>query len=155
MPDYSSDCFFLQTTILTLIGPLFRNNLETAWAPEAKSGQGRLSPKGPPFHFFTFSRKPTKPDVPKGFPLWIFSKKKFNVSKGSPLRVFFKFCNWMYVNKSQRVPFYIFRHYVTFLKNRPLRGTRLFLLLYPFRSRKTIARKTISKTKEKSTKVKK
>ena len=23
MPDYSSDCFFLQTTILTLIGPLF------------------------------------------------------------------------------------------------------------------------------------
>ena len=39
-------------------------------------------------------------------------------------------------------------------KNRPLRGTRLFLLLYLFRSKKTIARKTISKTKEKSAKVK-
>ena len=43
----------------------------------------------------------------------------------------------------------------TKLQNRPLRGTRLFLLLYPFRSKKTIARKTISKTKEKSAKVKK
>ena len=40
-------------------------------------------------------------------------------------------------------------------ENRPLRGTRLFLLLYPFRSKKTIARETISKTKEKSAKVKK
>ena len=29
---------FLQTTILTLIGPLFRNNPKTTWAPEAKSG---------------------------------------------------------------------------------------------------------------------
>ena len=28
MPDYSSDLFFLQTTIFTLIGPLFRNNPE-------------------------------------------------------------------------------------------------------------------------------
>ena len=29
MPDYSSDLFFLQTTYLTLIGPLFRNIPET------------------------------------------------------------------------------------------------------------------------------
>ena len=46
------------------------------------------------------------------------------------------------------------RKRVVITKNRPLRGTRLFLLLYPFRSKKTLARKTISKTKEKSAKVK-
>ena len=40
-------------------------------------------------------------------------------------------------------------------ENRPLRGTRIFLLLYPFRSKKSIARKNISKTKEKSAKIKK
>ena len=37
MPDYSSDLFFLQTTILTLIGPLFRNNPETTQG--AQSGK--------------------------------------------------------------------------------------------------------------------
>ena len=115
MLDYSSDLFFLQTTILTLIGPLFRNNPETTWVPEAKSGQGRLRPKGPPFHFFTFSRKPTKPDVPKGSTfgfffgtVWLVFRKIFIVSKGSPLRVFFIICNWMYVNKFQRVPPFTF-----------------------------------------------
>ena len=29
MPNYNSDLFFLQTTDLTLIGPLFRESLET------------------------------------------------------------------------------------------------------------------------------
>ena len=34
--------------------------------------KANFTPKGPPFQFFTFSRKHTKPDVPKGSPLWIF-----------------------------------------------------------------------------------
>ena len=93
MPDYSSDFFFLQTTILTLIGPLFTILRR---APEAKSAQGKLYSKGSPLSFFTFSRKHTKPDVPKGSPLWIFFgtvrlffRKFFNVPKGSPLWIFF------------------------------------------------------------------
>ena len=61
MPDYSSDLFFLQTTILTLIGPLF-----------TILSQGKLYSKGSPLSIFTFSRKHTKPDVPKWSPLWIF-----------------------------------------------------------------------------------
>ena len=62
-------CF--QTTILTLIGPLCRNNPETT--PNAKSRQGKLSPKGP-LSFFTFSRKPTKPGTClKGPPFGFFS----------------------------------------------------------------------------------
>ena len=48
-----------------------------------------------PLSVFTFSRKHTQPDVPKGSPLWIFFgtvrlffEKIFIVPKGSPLRVF-------------------------------------------------------------------
>ena len=48
MPDYSSDLFFLQTTDLTLKGPLF---IEATKTTEAKSGQQKRSPKGRPFHF--------------------------------------------------------------------------------------------------------
>ena len=44
MPDSYSDPFFLQTTDLTLIGPLFT---ETTKTTEAKSGQRKLSAKGP------------------------------------------------------------------------------------------------------------
>ena len=106
--------FFLQTTILTLIGPLFRNNPETTKPPKAKS---RLSPKSfkkvfqsprSPFHFLFLQRKPTKPDVPKGSPLWIFCIVRlflniFNVPKGSPSS-FLIFSSGMYGNKSRRVP---------------------------------------------------
>ena len=46
MPDSYSDLSFLQTTELTLIGPLFT---ETA---QADSGQCKLSAKGPPFVFY-------------------------------------------------------------------------------------------------------
>ena len=42
---------FLQTTDLTLIGPLFGETPETT---KAKSGQGKLSAKGPPFRFLLF-----------------------------------------------------------------------------------------------------
>ena len=79
---------FLQTTILTLIGPLFTI---LSRAPEAKSAQGKLYSKGSPLSFFTFSRKHTKPDVPKGSPpldffrhCATFFRKFFNVPKGSP-----------------------------------------------------------------------
>ena len=95
MPDYSSDLFFsffLQTTILTLLGPLFTILRR---APEAKSVQGKLYSKGPPLSFFTFSRKHTKPDVLKGSPLWIFFGtvrlffEKFLMSpKGPPFEFF-------------------------------------------------------------------
>ena len=74
---------------------------------------------GPPlvFYFlFTFSRKPTKPDVPKGSPLWIFFgtvrlffENFFYVPKGSlPPSRFLIFCNGMFVNKSRRVPPFTF-----------------------------------------------
>ena len=52
MPDSYSD-FFLQTTELTTIGPLFTETTKTTQT-QAKSGQGKLSAKGPPFVFFTF-----------------------------------------------------------------------------------------------------
>ena len=77
--------------------------------PKAKSRQGKLSPKGPPF-IFTFSRKPTKPDVPKGSPLWIFFGNvrlffdNFKCPQRVPPSSFLIFYNGMYVNKSRRVP---------------------------------------------------
>ena len=49
MPDSYSD-FFLQTTDLTLIGPLFT---ETTKTTQAKSDQCKLSAEVPPF-IFTF-----------------------------------------------------------------------------------------------------
>ena len=39
--------------------------------------------------------------------------RKFFVSKGPPLH-FFLFCKRMYVQKLQKTPFYIFRHYTTY-----------------------------------------
>ena len=74
------------------------------------------------FYFlFTFSRKPTKPDVPKGPPFEFFSTvrlffENFLMSPKRPPSRFLIFCNGMYVNRSRRVPspFYFFRHYATF-----------------------------------------
>ena len=59
--------------------------------PKAKSGQGKLSPKGPP-SIFTFSRKPTKPDVPKGSPFYIFRHYAtfFERKKFQKFQVFFQ-----------------------------------------------------------------
>ena len=57
--------FFLQTTELTLIGPIFT---ETTKTTEAKSGQRKLSAKGPPFNFLNLML-PAKPDETKGSPL--------------------------------------------------------------------------------------
>ena len=46
--------FFRQTTILTLIGPLFLQKLLKLLRPKAKSGQRKLSARGPSFHFLLF-----------------------------------------------------------------------------------------------------
>ena len=97
-PTIAVTVFFLQT-----VGPLFRNNSETTKPPKAKSGQGKLSPKGPTFHFFQGNLQK------RMFP-WIFFgsvtffRKFFIVPKRSPPSSFLIFCNGMYVNKSRRVP---------------------------------------------------
>ena len=119
MPDYSSDFFFfLQTTILTLIGPLFTI---LSRAPEAKSAQGKLYSKGSPLSFFTFSRKHTKPDVPKRSPLWIFFGtvrlffENFLMSPKGPPFEFFVILQQNACLEIKKGPlFYIFRHCATF-----------------------------------------
>ena len=97
MPDYSSDLFFsffLQTTILTLIGPLFTI---LSRAPEAKSAQGKLYSKGSPLSFLLFQGNIQNRTCPKGPPFGFFRhcatffRKFFNVPKGSPLWVFWYF----------------------------------------------------------------
>ena len=141
MPDYSSDLFFpffLQTTILALIGPLFTILRR---APEAKSAQGKLYSKGSPLSFFTFSRKHTKPDVPKGSPLWIFSElcdffsKIFQCPQRVPPLSFLILCNVMFVNKSRRVsPFTFFGTMRLLLKE------KLFFEKFQFFSKKSVLR---------------
>ena len=112
--------FFRQTTELIAYVPLFT---ETDKTTQVKSGQWKLSAKGPPFHFSPFLRNLQNRKRPKGPPFQFcfgtvrnFFRKIFKVSKESPLRVFLIFCNRMYVNESQRVPLFIFRHYATFSK---------------------------------------
>ena len=101
--DFSSAHFPFKATYLTLIGPLFRNIPETT---KAKSVQGKLSVKGPPFVFFWHCT--------------IFFIENILMSpKGSPPSSFLIFCNRMYVNKSKRVPpFKFFRYYATFSKRK-------------------------------------
>ena len=62
--------FFLQTTIHTLIGPLFTI---LSRAPEAKSAQGKLYSKGSPFHFLLFQGNIQNRTCPKGPPFGFFS----------------------------------------------------------------------------------
>ena len=73
--------FFLQTTILTLIGPLFRNNPETTKPPKAKSRQGKFCPKGPPFHLLLFQGNLQNRTCLKGPPLGFFSALCYFSSK--------------------------------------------------------------------------
>ena len=69
---------------------------ETTKTTKAKSGQ-RKQCNGSPLSFFTFSRKPTKPDVPKGSPLWNFFRhcatfsKIFKCPQRVPPFIFFTF----------------------------------------------------------------
>ena len=59
---------------------------------------------------FTFSRKPTKPDVPKASPLWIFSAmcdfffENFLMSSKGPLRVFCYFSTEFMLINPKGVP---------------------------------------------------
>ena len=84
--------FFRQTTELIAYVPLFT---ETDKTTQAKSGQWKLSAKGPPFHFYLFyvtyktGRDQRVPPFNFVSALCeIFFRKFFKVSKESPLRVF-------------------------------------------------------------------
>ena len=109
--------FFLQTTILTLIGPLFINNPETTW------GQGRLSPKGPPFIFSLFQGNLQNRTCLKGPPFGFFSalcdffsKKFLMFQKGPPLRVFSYFATECMLINPKGPPFTFFGTMRLFLK---------------------------------------
>ena len=111
MPDYSSDLFFSQTIILTLIGPLFTI---LSRAPEAKSAQGKLYSKGSPFHCLLFQGNIQNRTCPKGPPFGFFSalcdffSKIFQCPQRVPPLNFLIFCNGMFVNKSRNVPPFTF-----------------------------------------------
>ena len=61
--------FFRQTTELIAYVPLFT---ETDKTTQAKSGQWKLSAKGPPFHFLRFLRNLQNRKRPKGPPFQFF-----------------------------------------------------------------------------------
>ena len=61
--------FFRQTTELIAYVPLFT---ETDKTTQAKSGQWKLSAKGPPFHFLPFLRNLQNRKRPKGPPFQFF-----------------------------------------------------------------------------------
>ena len=78
--------------------------------------------KGSPFRFLPFLRNLQNRKTPKG-PLFNFFSalcefffRKFLIFQKSPPSDFLIFCNRKYVNESQRVPLFIFRHYATFSK---------------------------------------
>ena len=84
--------FFRQTTELIAYVPLFT---ETDKTTQAKSGQWKLSAKGPPFHFLPFLRNLQNRKRQKGPPFQFFFgtvrnffSNFFKVSKESPLQVF-------------------------------------------------------------------
>ena len=97
---------FLQTTDLTLKGPLFT---ETTKTTKAKSGLQKLSPKGYPFHFLLFQgnlQNRTSLKGPFGFSsalcnffrkirgFWYFATECMLINpKGSPLLHFSALCN--------------------------------------------------------------
>ena len=120
--------FFLQTTILTLIGPLFTILRR---APEAKSAQGKLYSKGSPLIFLLFQGNIQNRTCPKGPPFGFFSElcdfsKIFQCPQRVPPLSFLIFCNVMFVNKSRRVPPFTFF------------GTRRLLLKEKFFSKNSI-----------------
>ena len=112
--------FFRQTTELIAYVPLFT---ETDKTTQAKSGQWKLSAKGPPFHFLPFLRNLQNRKRPKGPPFQFFFgtvrnffRKFFKVSKESPLRVFRYFATKCMLMNPKGSPFFIFRHYATISK---------------------------------------
>ena len=118
MPDFSSDVFFsffLQTTIPTLIGPLFTILRR---APEAKAN---FTPKDPPFHFLLFQGNIQNRTCPKG-------------PQRVPPLSFLIFCNVMFVNKSRRVPPF------TFFGTMRLLLKEIFFQKFQFFSKKSVLR---------------
>ena len=105
--------FFLQTTNLTLIGPFLKKKISET--TKAKSGQGKLSAKGPPFSFYFFNvtyktgrDKRTRPS----FRFWALCDFFFEnclMSQKVLSSSFLILCNRMSVNKSKKVrPFTFF-----------------------------------------------
>ena len=113
---------------------------ETTKTTPAKSGQGKLSAKGPLFIFYFFKsnlQNRTSLKGPLDFSaLCEFFSKNFLMSQKSPPSSFLIFCNRMYVNKSQRAPFGIFRHYAIFSE----RKIRFCFFLFP------VAEKVVSES---------
>ena len=111
--------FFRKTTELIAYVPLFT---ETDKTTQAKSGQWKLSAKGFPFIFYLFyvtyktGRDQRIPPFNFFSALCEIFSKIFQGLKRVPPSSFLIFCNRMYVNESQRVPLFIFRHYATFSK---------------------------------------
>ena len=102
--------------------PLFTETDKTTQTTQAKSGQCKLSAKGPPFQFLPFLRNLQYRKRPKGPHFQFFSAlceiffENFLKSQKSPPSSFLIFCHRMYVNESQRVSLFIFQHYETFSK---------------------------------------
>ena len=112
--------FFRQTTELIAYVPLFT---ETDKTTQAKSGQWKLSAKGPPFIFYLFyvTYKTGRDQRVPPFNFFFgtvrnFFRKFFKVSKESPLRVFWYFATECMLMNPKGSPLFIFRHYATFSK---------------------------------------
>ena len=125
--------FFLQTTILTLIGPLFR--LETILKPpehlRPSPAKGDLVQRVPPFIFSLFQGNLQNRTCLKGPPLDFFGTvrlffENFLMSPKDPPSSFLIFCKRMYVNKSKRVPFFIFRRYATIFARKKFKSFKFF-----------------------------
>ena len=111
--------FFRQTTELIAYVPLFT---ETDKTTQAKSGQWKLSAKGPRFHFFNLfyvtykTGRDQRVSIFFGTVRNVFFRKFFKVSKESPLQVFWYFATESMLMNPKGSPFFIFRHYATFSK---------------------------------------
>ena len=99
--------FFLQTTILTLIGPLFTilNSAQSTWG-QVRPRQTLLQ-RVPPF-IFHFFKETYKTGRAQRVPLWIFSELCDFFSKFFFRKFFFRKQNGMFFNKSRRVPPFTF-----------------------------------------------
>ena len=115
----------------------FYNSAQSTWG-QVRPRQTLLQ-RVPPL-FFTFSRKHTKPDVPKGSPLWIFFGtvrlffENFLMSPKGPPFEFFDILNGMFVNKSRRVPLLHFSALCDFF------WKKIFFKNFNFFSKKSVLR---------------
>ena len=117
-PTITVASFFRQTTDLIVYVPLFT---ETAKTTQAKSGQCKLSAKGPPFIFSLFYVT-YKTGRDQRVPLLIFFGaanffRKFLCLKRVPLRVFDILQQCMLMNPKGS-PLFIFQHCATFFERK-------------------------------------